>query len=85
MSDRPTVIFLKNVITSYFRDMILESISKIRFWFKVEAGLRFKPEEYITYFEDLKRDSNKEIGPKDIFEFASIVVRRWRQSYPPAY
>jgi hypothetical protein len=50
---------------------LLEAISKIGFWFKVAAGLLFKPEEYFEYFEDLKRGTNKDIGPKDIFEIAS--------------
>ena len=31
----------------------LEAISKNGFWFKVKAAARFKPEEYIGYFEDL--------------------------------
>ncbi len=51
---------------------ILEAISKIGFWFKVAAGPSVKPEEYHRYFEDFTRGTNKEIGPKDIFEIASI-------------
>jgi hypothetical protein len=53
--------------------MGLEAISKKGFWFKIAAGPRFKPEEYCEYFEDLKRGTNKDIGPKDFFEIASIV------------
>jgi len=53
--------------------MGLEAISKKRFWFKIAAGPRFKPEEYCEYFEDLKRGTNKDIGAKDFFEIASIV------------
>jgi hypothetical protein len=32
--------------------------------------VRLKPEEYFAYFEDLKRGTNKDLGPKDIFEIA---------------
>jgi len=28
----------------------------------------------LKYFEDFKRGTNKEIGPKDIFAIASIIV-----------
>ena len=56
----------------YLLRQSLEAISKIGFWFKVKADARFKPEEYIKYFEDLNRASNAEIGQKDIFEIASI-------------
>jgi hypothetical protein len=51
---------------------LLEAISKIGFWFKVKADVRIKPEEYIRYFEDLIRAPNAEIGPKGIFEIASM-------------
>jgi len=46
----------------------LEAVSKNGFWFKVKAAARFKPEEYIRYFEDLNRTPNAEIEPKDFFE-----------------
>jgi len=65
----------------------LEPISKIGFWFKIAAGPSFpalldspsdlirlvgrKPEAYWLYVEDLKRRTNKDIGPKDIFELGS--------------
>jgi hypothetical protein len=49
----------------------LEVISKIGFWFKIAAGPSFKPEAYLLYVEDLKRDTNNDIEPKDIFETAS--------------
>jgi hypothetical protein len=51
------------VVTAY-----LEAVSKNGFWFKVKADARFKPEEYIMYFEDLNRTPNAEIEPKDFFE-----------------
>jgi hypothetical protein len=44
------------------------NFSKIGFWLKVKADSGFNPEEYILYFEELKREFNAEIGPKDIFE-----------------
>ena len=34
-------------------------------------GVKFQTGGILQYFEDLKRDTNKEIGPKDIFEMAS--------------
>jgi len=51
----------------------LEAISKNGFWFKVKAAARFKPEEYIRYFEDLNRAPNAEIEPKDFFEMLLLV------------
>ena len=50
------------------------SYLKNGFWFKVKAAARFKPEEYIGYFEDLNGAPNAEIGPKDFFEIASKVL-----------
>jgi hypothetical protein len=63
-----------------------EAISKIGFWFKIAAGPSFpaardfppdqilfvgrKPEVRLRRIEDLKRGTNKDIGPKDIFEMA---------------
>jgi len=53
-----------------------EAISKIGYWFKVKAAVKFKPQEYREYFEDLKFAPNVEIGPKDIFSIASNVSER---------
>jgi hypothetical protein len=50
---------------------LLEAISKIGFWFKIAAWPSFKPEVRLRRIEDLKRGTNKDIGPKDIFEMAS--------------
>jgi hypothetical protein len=36
------------------------------------GGAEFQPGGILEYFEDLKRGTNKDIGPKDIFEIASI-------------
>jgi hypothetical protein len=65
----------------------LEAVSKIGFWFKISAGPGFpalldSPSDLIIFvghtpqvrlrrIEDLKRGTNKDIGPKDIFEMAS--------------
>jgi len=38
--ERPLYIF--------FSVIILEAISKIGFWFKIEAAARFEPEEYYS-------------------------------------
>jgi hypothetical protein len=35
------------------------------------GGAEFQPAGILEYFEDLKRGTNKEIGPKDFFETAS--------------
>jgi|GEM_PF-1833861 hypothetical protein len=67
----------------------LEPFSKVGFWFKLAAGPSFpalrdfpsdqiffvgrKPQAYCSYVEDLKRDTNKDIGPKDIFEIGSGI------------
>jgi hypothetical protein len=54
-----------------YRNITIEGISKIGFWFKIAAGPGFKPEAYLKYAEDLKRGTNKDIEPKDIFEMPS--------------
>jgi hypothetical protein len=35
------------------------------------GGAEFKTAGILLYVEDLKRGSNKEVGPKDIFEMSS--------------
>jgi hypothetical protein len=64
----------QTVNDSLANGLILEAISKIGFWFKVKAAARFKPYEYIRYFEDLNQAPNAEIGPKDLFEIASDCI-----------
>ena len=42
------------------------------------GGVEFQPIGILKYVEDLKREPNADIGPKDIFEIASIKrVARW--------
>ena len=56
---------------------IVEAVSKIGFWFnppeadKCRGGAEFQPGGIHPYFEDLKQVTNKDIGPKNIFEIAS--------------
>ena len=38
-----------------------------------QGGTEFQPADILKYFEELKRDPNKEIGTKDIFEMASSI------------
>jgi hypothetical protein len=40
------------------------------------GGAEFQTAGILLYFEDLKRGTNKDIGPKDIFEMSSSY-RRW--------
>jgi hypothetical protein len=70
----------------------LESISKIGFWLKIAAGPNFpaaqdfpsdrkisvgrKPQVRLRRIEDFKQGTNKDIGPKDIFEMGSN--KNWR-------
>jgi hypothetical protein len=39
------------------------------------GGAEFKTAGILLYVEDLKRGSNKDIGPKDIFEMGSNFSR----------
>ena len=39
-----------------------------------QGGLTFQPAGILLYFEELKRESNTEIGPKEIIEITSIAV-----------
>jgi hypothetical protein len=70
----------------------LEAISKIGFWFKIPsspkgfaetraAGPSFKPQVRLRRIEDLKRGTNKDIGPKDIFEVASILLFKSQRQF----
>ena len=49
----------------------IRSCLRYIFKFKIKAAVKFKPEEYIWYFEDLGFAPNAEIGLKDISEAAS--------------
>jgi len=49
----------------------IRSHLKKRILVKYRGGAEFQPAVIHQYFEDLKRGTNKEIGPKDFFEIAS--------------
>jgi len=51
----------------WYTQVYAEVVSKSSIGFKVKAAARFKPEEYIRYFEDLNRAPNAEIGPEGRF------------------
>ena len=44
---------------------------KKRILVKYRGGTKLQPTGILRYFEELKRGTNKEIGPKDFFEIAS--------------
>jgi len=53
---------------------------------QVRGGAEFKTAGILKYFEDFKRGSNKEIGPKDFFEIASnILSALWQAPKPTVY
>jgi hypothetical protein len=39
-----------------------------------QGDLEFQPAGILLYFEELKRESNTEIGAKDIFEIGSKYI-----------
>jgi hypothetical protein len=52
-------------------DKATRSHIKNRIWVQDRGGAEFKTAGILLYVEDLKRGTNKDIGPKDIFEMAS--------------
>jgi hypothetical protein len=44
--------------------MVLEAISKKGFWFKIAAGPRFKPEEYLSISRIKNEAPTKRLGQK---------------------
>jgi len=44
---------------------------KKRILVKYRGGAKLQPAGMLRYFEELKRGTHKEIGPKDFFEIAS--------------
>jgi hypothetical protein len=51
--------------------MLTRSHLKNRILVQGRGGAEFQTGGILEYFEDLKRGTNKDIGPKDIFEIAS--------------
>jgi len=54
-----------------FQLYIIRSHLKKWILVQVRGGAEFKTAGILTYFEDFKRGTNKEVGPKDFFEIAS--------------
>ncbi len=52
---------------------MIRSYPKNRILVQVRGGAEFQTAGILEYFEDLKRGTNKEIGPKVIFEMASNI------------
>ena len=53
----------------------IRSQLKNRILVQDRGGAEFQTGGILLYVEDLKRGTNKDIGPKDIFEMASIYLR----------
>jgi hypothetical protein len=53
---------------------VIRSHLKNRILVQNRDGAEFQTAGSLQYFEDLKRGTNKEIGPKDIFEIASAGI-----------
>ena len=58
---------------SLLRIESLRSHLKNRILVLSQGGTEFQPKDILKYFEELKRDPNTEIGPKDFFVTASIL------------
>jgi hypothetical protein len=54
-----------------FETASIRSHLKNRILVQGRGGAEFQTGGILEYFEDLKRGTNKDIGPKDIFEIAS--------------
>jgi hypothetical protein len=58
-------------MSKVFAKIVTRSHLKNRFLVQGRGGAEFQTGGILEYFEDLKRGTNKDIGPKDIFEVAS--------------
>ena len=52
--------------------LLIEAVFKIRILVQGRGGAEFKTAGIHQYSEDFKRGTNKDMGPKDNFETASI-------------
>jgi hypothetical protein len=59
------------VFALFLQSDFIESFSKIRILVQDRGGAEFLTGGILLYVEDLKRGTNKEVGPKDIFEMGS--------------
>ena len=55
-----------------FRQWIIRTHLKNRILVQDRGGAEFKTGGILLYVEDFKQGTNKEVGPKDIFEMGSI-------------
>ena len=55
--------------------IVFRSHLKNRILVQDRGGAEFQTAGILQYVEDLKRGTNKDIGPKDIFEMASNIKR----------
>jgi ribosomal protein L11 methyltransferase len=61
----------------HLRNQQTRSHLKNRILVQGRGGAEFKTAGILPYFEDFKRGTNKDIGPKDIFEIASNPENLW--------
>ena len=59
-----------------FRLPVTRSYLKIRILVQDQGGSEFRPAGILKYVEDLKRDTNAEIEPKNFFEMTSSLISR---------
>jgi hypothetical protein len=52
--------------------VVIRSHLKNKILLQDQAGAGFQPADMLKYFEDLNQGPNAEVGPKDIFEIASM-------------
>jgi hypothetical protein len=70
----PSTIFLSTSLINLAIDVrhdIIRSYLKNRILLQDRGGAEFQTGGILLYVEDLRRGTNKDIGPKDIFEMAS--------------
>jgi len=65
---------MKGLLAAY--PIRTRSCLKNRILVQGRGGAEFQIGGILVYFEDLKRGTNKEIGPKDIFEITSNKMPR---------
>ncbi len=74
----PVAVWNSNTILVF---SFIRSYLKKRILVQDRGGREVRTGEILLYVEDLNRSSNKEIGPKDFFEMASIFSPRNRCPY----
>ena len=67
-----------------FSNQLIRTHLKNRILVRDRGGAEIKTGGILLYVEDLKRGTNKEIGPKDIFEMGSSVSPKGNELSLPA-